>query len=156
MWAQLVLDSCSLADSIARSSGHNSVDHFQSALIWICIDISGNSFSFELFQRNEVDEMLDRCTLEVWSIGQSVDRIGCFDVRLTPTGEDNCTCTRLFFDQPWYKWKHPHQVELVAIRNYSLQTATSRTCILESYDPVAKAIEPLLREIDENKITRFT
>ena len=69
--------------------------------------------------------MLGRCILEVSSIGQSVDHIDCFDVRLTATEEDNCTCRRLLFDQPSKSWRHPHQLELVAIRNYSLQTSTS-------------------------------
>ena len=68
--------------------------------------------------------MLGRCILEVSSIGRSVDRIDYF-VRLTATEEDNCNCRRLLFDQPSKSWRHPHQLELVAIRNYSLQTSTS-------------------------------
>jgi hypothetical protein len=39
MGAKSTADSCSLADSIARSLGHNSVDHFQSDLILICTDM---------------------------------------------------------------------------------------------------------------------
>jgi hypothetical protein len=170
MWTQLVVDSCSSADSIGRSSGHNSVDHFQSDLIricidmgiiekhfdtliecmenrvedrskevaiasgrwsnrrrWchgqyvaLCIDISVNCFLFELFQCNQVVQMLGRCILVISSIGQSVDRIDYFDVRLMPTETENCNCTRLF-DQSWRR--HPHSLELGAIRNYSLQTS---------------------------------
>jgi hypothetical protein len=40
MWAQLVVDSCSSADSIGQFPGYNSVDHFQSDLILICIDMT--------------------------------------------------------------------------------------------------------------------
>ena len=70
--------------------------------------------------------MLGRCILEVSSIGRSVDRIDYF-VRLTATEEDNCNCRRLLFDQPSKSWRHPHQLELVAIRNYCLPTPTSMT-----------------------------
>jgi len=62
-----------------------------------------NSCSFELFQRNEIVEMLGRCILEVRSIGQSVDRIGYFDVPLTPTGTEDCNCRRLA-DRPDQHW----------------------------------------------------
>ena len=153
MGAESADDRCSLADSIGRSLGHSSADHFQSDSIWtcidmviekhfdvliecmknrvagrskeaviaigrclnrrrwcrgqcaaLCIDISANSCSFELFQRNEVVEMSGRCILNVRSIGPSVDRICYFDVRLTPTGYNDCTRTKLLFDQPLHSW----------------------------------------------------
>ena len=51
------LGTCSLADSIGRSPGHNSVDHFQSDLISNCIDTILEKHSGTLFQcmKNRVE-----------------------------------------------------------------------------------------------------
>ncbi len=50
MGVESAVDNCSSADSIARSPGHKSIDHFQSDLILICMDMVNEKHSGALIE----------------------------------------------------------------------------------------------------------